>query len=50
MEAVTTGVANVLTIASTCLTTITGDPLLMLGVAFPLVGAGIAVVRRLIHS
>ncbi len=50
MEAVTTGVENVLTIAGTCLTTITTNPLLMLGIAFPLVGAGIAVVRKLIHS
>lgn len=50
MEAVTTGVENVLTIAGTCLTTITANPLLMLGVAFPLVGAGIAIVRRLIRG
>lgn len=50
MEAVTTGVENVLTIAGTCLTTITTNPLLMLGIAFPMVGAGIAIVRRLIRG
>lgn len=47
MSAITTAVGNVLTLVGTVVTTITGEPILALGLGFSVVCGAIAVFRRL---
>ena len=50
MEALSTGVTNLMTFAGTMLTTITSNAVLTVFLAVPVVGAAIGVVRKLIHT
>lgn len=50
MEALTTGVSDLMGFAATMLTTITSNPVLTIFLAVPIVGAAIGVVRKLIHT
>lgn len=49
-EAVTTAVANVGTIMGTVLTTISGNAMLMVLLAVPVVGAGCVVFKKIVKA
>lgn len=49
MEALTTAVTNITTVATNVLTFIEGEPLFMIFLAAPLLGVGIGLVKRLAH-
>lgn len=49
-EAVTTAVGNVGTIMDTVLTTISGNPMLMVLLAVPVVGAGCVVFKKIVKA
>lgn len=48
MTALTAAFGQVLTFATTSLSTILGDPVLALSIAFPVVAGGIGILRRII--
>lgn len=50
MEAITTAITEMMGFAGTMLTTITGNPVLVLFLAMPITGGAIGIVRKLIHT
>ena len=47
MEAITGAITNILSVVTTVLSTITGEPVLAIGLGFSVLGGGIAMFRKL---